>query len=278
MVPESKAFGKLAGTVEAIYLASSAGKPMQPLAEAEAIAGQGLAGDRYSSGTGYYSGRPQPDGGRQITFIEIEELERLQEGTGILLDPAETRRNVLTRAIPVNDLIGERFRVGEVLCEGIRICEPCTYLEKLTGKRVMRPLVHRGGLRARIISGGTFKVGDEILNSPEAVAKEPGPAVSDVHSTVAGAVGEVEPGEVQAKGMLKRREAPSSEGGSHYLEGEEVESIEYLLVSEDLDLDDFLGIEVMVLGHTIGGAGCASDKAEEQEDPPLMRAFLVSSV
>lgn len=135
---------------------------MQHLSEAEAIARQGLAGDRYLKGTGYYSSRPQPDGSREITLIEAEEMEKLERKAGIRLDPSESRRNVLTRSIPVNDLIGKRFRIGEVLCEGMRICEPCTYLEKLTGKRVMRPLVHRGGLRARIISGGAIKVGDEI--------------------------------------------------------------------------------------------------------------------
>lgn len=162
MCPESKATEKITGTVEAIYITSSAGKPMQPLWEAEAIAGQGLAGDRYLEGTGYYSNRPLADGSREITLIEAEELEKLERETGIHLDPSESRRNVLTRSISVNDLIGRQFRIGEITCEGIRICEPCTYLEKLTGKRVMRPLVHKGGLRARIVFGGTVRVGDAI--------------------------------------------------------------------------------------------------------------------
>jgi MOSC domain-containing protein YiiM len=163
--PESKATEKITGTVEAIYTTSSAGKPMQPLSEAEAIAGQGLAGDRYLKGTGYYSKRPLADGSREITLIETEELQGLERETGIHLDPSESRRNVLTRSVSLNGLIGKRFRMGKVVCEGIRICEPCTYLEKLTQKRVMRPLVHRGGLRARIISGGTVRVGDAIWDS-----------------------------------------------------------------------------------------------------------------
>ncbi len=165
MSPESKATGQLTGTVEAIYTTPSAGKPMQPLPEVEAITGQGLAGDRYLKGTGYYSNRPLADGSREITLIEAEELEKLERETGIHLDPSECRRNVLIRSVSVNGLIGKRFRIGEVVCEGIRICEPCTYLEKLTHKRVMRPLVHKGGLRARIISGGTVRVGDAIWDS-----------------------------------------------------------------------------------------------------------------
>lgn len=164
---QSKVTGELTGKVEAIYITPSAEDPMQPLPEVEAIAGHGLAGDRYLNGTGYYSKRPLPDGGRQITLIETEELERLEWESGIRLDPAESRRNLLTRFISVNDLIGERFRVGEAVCEGIRICEPCTYLERLTGKRVMRPLVQRGDFSVRIIPGGTFKVGARVRHYPE---------------------------------------------------------------------------------------------------------------
>lgn len=166
MSPESEATGDVTGRVQAIYVTSSAGEPMKALTEAEAIAGEGLAGDRYLKGTGYYSKRPRPDGGRQITLLETEELERLEEEGGIRLEPAESRRNILTRFIHVNDLIGKQFRIGEVLCEGISICEPCTYLEELTKKCVMRPLVHRGGLRARIVSDGLIKVGDKIQYSP----------------------------------------------------------------------------------------------------------------
>lgn len=178
MSARSRATNKIAGTVEAIYVAPSAGEPMQPLPEVEAIAGQGLAGDRYREGTGYYSNRPLADGSREITLIEAEVLEKLARGSGVRLDPSESRRNVLTRSIRVNDLIGERFHIGEVVCEGIRICEPCTYLEKLTGKRVMRPLVHEGGLRARIVCGGTVKVGDGILVSSGKPAMELDPASS----------------------------------------------------------------------------------------------------
>jgi hypothetical protein len=269
---ESKAAEKVLGTVEAIYITPSAGKPMQPLSEAEAIAGRGLAGDRYLEGTGYYSNRPLADGSREVTLVEAEELEALGRETGIRLDPSESRRNVLTRSVRVNDLIGKRFRMGEVVCEGIRICEPCTYLEKLTQKRVMRPLVHRGGLRARIVSGGTVRVGDEIRESSETPAEDTEPIAAGVRGSDAAVAGGVDPAEVQAEGILRKLGPPSSEGGTHYLENEDTEAVEYTLVSEDLELDDYSGIKVRVLGYLVDGA------SGYQSGPKLLRTFLVTAV
>jgi MOSC domain-containing protein YiiM len=150
------------GRVEAIFTAGGAGQPMTPLAAAVAVAGRGLAGDRYHDRTGYYSERPSPGGGRELTLIEAEVLESLATEHGIELAPSECRRNVVTRGVRLNELIGQRFRVGALLCEGVRICEPCVYLEQITGKPVNEPLVHRGGLRANIIQGGTLRVGDAI--------------------------------------------------------------------------------------------------------------------
>ena len=272
MSRKSKAAQEITGTVEAIYITSSAGEPMQPLSEAEAIAGQGLAGDRYLEGTGYYSNRPLADGSREITLIEAEELEGIERETGIRLDPSESRRNILTRSVRVNALIGKRFRMGEVLCEGIRICEPCTYLEKLTGKRVMRPLVHRGGLRARIVSGGTVRVGDEIRESSETPAEDTEPIAVGVLGSDSTVAGGVDPAEIQAEGILRTLGPPSSEGGTHYLENEDTEAVEYTLVSEYLELDDYSGIKVRVLGYVVNGA------FSHQSGPKLLKAFLVSAV
>lgn len=257
------------GTVEAIHISPSAGEPMQRLSACEAVAGQGLAGDRYLQGTGYYSGRPLADGGRQITLLEAEELERLERESGIRLDSAESRRNVLTRSIPVNDLIGEQFRIGDVVCEGVAICEPCTYLERLTGKRVMRPLVHRGGLRARIVSGGTISVGDEIHVSPGASVESKEPPAG-AHDPSADA--DADPQEAQADGTLRKLEAPSSASGSHYLESDGAEPVEYALVSEDLDLDEYLGVRVRAFGYLTGGA---SDDAGGYK---LMNVYLVGAL
>jgi hypothetical protein len=244
---------------------------MQPLSKAEAIAGRGLAGDRYLEGTGYYSNRPLADGSREITLIEAEELEGLERETGIRLDPSESRRNVLTRSVRVNALIGKRFRMGEVVCEGIRICEPCTYLEKLTQKRVMRPLVHKGGLRARIVSGGTVRVGDGIVVSSENSAEDAEPAAS-VQSSGTKAVDGVYPQEVHADGILRKLESPSPTGGSHYLESEGAEAVEYALVSEELELDDYLGVSVRAFGHPVDGA---SDDAGERK---LLKVFLIGAL
>lgn len=152
----------MSGTIEALFSTSSAGQPMTPRTEADAAAGRGLDGDRYANGRGYYSNRPSPGGGRELTLIEAEVLESLATELGIELAPRECRRNVVTRGVRLPTLIGERFRVGELLCEGIRICEPCIYLEQLTGKPVNEPLVGRGGLRANILEGGVIRVGDRI--------------------------------------------------------------------------------------------------------------------
>ena len=152
----------MSGRVEGIFTAAGAGQPMTSLTEVVGVAGRGLAGDRYHDRTGYYTEWPSPGGGRELTLIEAEVLEWLRTEQGIDLAPSECRRNVVTRGIRLDELIGRRFRVGELLCEGVRICEPCTYLEQLTGKPVHRPLVHRGGLRANILEGGIIRIGDAI--------------------------------------------------------------------------------------------------------------------
>lgn len=150
------------GLVEHIFTTTGAGQPMTRHDEAVAVAGKGLEGDRYADGIGYYSARPLPGGGRELTLIEAEILESLAPEHGIDFAPHECRRNVVTRGVRLEALIGKQFRVGELLCEGVRICEPCTYIEGLTGKMVNEPLVHRGGLRANILRGGTLRVGDVV--------------------------------------------------------------------------------------------------------------------
>ena len=270
-IPDPRSAGRNTGTVEAIYITPSAGKPMQTLSRAEAIAGQGLAGDRYLEGTGYYSGRPPADGSREITLIESEELEGMERETGIRLDPSESRRNILTRSISLNALIGKRFRLGEVLCEGLRICEPCTYLEHLTGKRVMRPLVHRGGLRARIVSGGTVEVGDEIRDSSESPVWDSEKSAARALRPPTNAAGHSNRQEVQAEGVMRKLQS-SAARGTHYLENENAGDLRYSLVSENLELDDFLGLRVVALGHPeYGVPGLGGG-------PRLIKVFLISAL
>jgi MOSC domain-containing protein YiiM len=148
------------GRVEHIHLADQRSEPMRPVSSVRALAGVGLEGDRYATGRGYYSADEGP--GRDITLIEVEELEALARDHGISLAPGESRRNITTRGIRLNELVGQRFLVGDVLCQGHRLCEPCDYLAGLTGKSLVKPLVHRAGLRADILEAGTIRVGDPI--------------------------------------------------------------------------------------------------------------------
>lgn len=148
------------GSVISIHIAPSAAAPMRSLEEARAVPGKGLEGDRYFQATGTYS--RDPGAGREVTFIEVEAIEALQGESGINLAPGAARRNVVTRGIALNHLVGREFRVGEARFRGIRLCEPCTHLEGLSGTGLKAALHHRGGLRADIVSGGTIHVGDII--------------------------------------------------------------------------------------------------------------------
>lgn len=133
---------------------------MASVDEVRAVPKRGLEGDRYFAEAGTYSN--QPGSGRDVTLIEIETIEALARDYGIELDPKDSRRNIATRGIALNHLVGREFKVGEVLLRGSRLCDPCSHLEKLTAKGVMRGLIHRGGLRAEILTDGTIRVGDAI--------------------------------------------------------------------------------------------------------------------
>lgn len=149
--------------IEAICIARGAGAPMQSLAEVEALFGVGLAGDRYANGIGFYSPRPTDPGAREVTLFEAEVLDWLEAEHGIELSAAEHRRNLTVRGVRLGELLGQRFTVGEVVLEGVKDCPPCEHLQGLVGKPVLEPLVERGGLRARVLQGGTLRVGDAIV-------------------------------------------------------------------------------------------------------------------
>ncbi|MCF6234438.1 MAG: MOSC domain-containing protein [Rhodobacteraceae bacterium] len=142
-----------------IHIAEQGGAAMQPLQSATLLAGEGIKGDRYATGRGKYS--PLPDI-REVTLIEVETLEALARDHEIDLTADEHRRNLTTRDVPLNHLVGVRFRVGTVVLEGGRLNFPCRYLELLTGKTVCDLLEHRSGLNCRIIEGGEIRVGDQI--------------------------------------------------------------------------------------------------------------------
>jgi MOSC domain-containing protein YiiM len=153
----------MSGRVEAIFLAQPEVGPRIEVERATAVAGRGLDGDAYAAVPG--SRRPRGSkNGRDITLMEAEALEGLAAEAGIELEPWEGRRNVLTRGIALNDLVGRRFRVGEVECVGRRLCDPCTHLQSLTAPGVLRGLVNRGGLRADVLTDGALAVGDEVVD------------------------------------------------------------------------------------------------------------------
>lgn len=143
-------------SVEAIYLHGPKGEAMTRVEEANARAGLGLEGDRYFKPTGI-----EPD--REITLIEAEAIEALNRDEKVPFETAESRRNVVTRGVALNHLIGREFAVGEARLQGIRLCEPCDHLQKLTRPGVMKGLLHRGGLRARIVQDGPIRVGDPVV-------------------------------------------------------------------------------------------------------------------
>ena len=142
--------------VEAINIGTS--DALGPVGSVRAVAGRGLEGDRYFF----------PDGagsGEALTLIEAEALE------DVGLTGALSRRQVVVRGGGLNDLVGKRFRVGGVECEGVELCEPCSHLQSLTRPGIIKDLIHRGGLRADILSGGTISICDEVLEE-----SSPGPS------------------------------------------------------------------------------------------------------
>lgn len=153
------------GTVDAIHVAPEAGAEMQSVTNARAVAGKGLEGDRYFDRAGSWSGetgRDLPPEDRALTLFEAETLEIVERDADIELEPADHRRNITTRNVAVDHLLDERFRIGDAVCEGVEICEPCAYLESLTEEGVLSALVHRGGLNVRIVSSGGIAVDDPI--------------------------------------------------------------------------------------------------------------------
>lgn len=151
--PAERAVTRTAGRVESIALAAAAEARIELVGDAVAHAGRGLVGDRYHEGRGTFSDPHSV--GHELTLVEAEVLEELGIG------PDAARRNVVTRGIDLNALVGRRFTVGGVECIGRRLCEPCAHLERLS-PGTLRPLVHRGGLRADLLSDGTIRVGDPV--------------------------------------------------------------------------------------------------------------------
>lgn len=159
------------GRVVSLHVCSQAAERMTEVPAVTAVAGRGIEGDRYFLGTGFYSDKPGPD--RELTLLELEAIDALRHDHRIELEPGEARRNVITRGVPLNHLVHREFAIGDVIARGIRLCEPCTHLVEVTGRKVLGPLVHRGGLRAQIVRGGRISVDDLVAPFSESV-RSPG--------------------------------------------------------------------------------------------------------
>jgi MOSC domain-containing protein YiiM len=142
------------GRVEGIFITSEHGELPQAVERVRALAGRGLEGNRY-----FFDDAPP---GRAVTLIAAEAVEAMESEHGISLDPEATRRNVVTRDVDVNALVGKRFRIGDVECEGVELCEPCEHLQSMTKPGVIKGLVHRGGLNADVLTDGEIAVGDSV--------------------------------------------------------------------------------------------------------------------
>ena len=147
------------GTVVSINIASRAEGPMQSVDEVLAVPGKGLEGDRYFLRQGTYY-KPQPD--RELTLVEAEAIEALRNEFQVDYDLSASRRNVVTRGVPLNHLVDKEFWIGEVKARGVKLCEPCSHLQRLSHPKVLPGLVHRGGLRAQILTQGMIRVGETI--------------------------------------------------------------------------------------------------------------------
>jgi hypothetical protein len=152
--------GRVAGVVEGLFRAGDSTVPMEALPRAALVAGSGVEGDRYAAGRGRFSSSGRS--GQELTLIEAEAVEGLGREHGIALDAADARRNVVTRGIDLNALVGRRFQLGEVPCYGQRLAEPCSWLQTMTPPGTLRGLVHRGGLRADILASGVVALGDRV--------------------------------------------------------------------------------------------------------------------
>jgi MOSC domain-containing protein YiiM len=161
-VEKSQTANSWQGVVRFLHRTPRAFLPMRSYPELQLIAGRGIEGDRYLIGqeSGFYSHKPEE--GRQITLFETETLEALRRDHGIDMLPEEHRRNVTVEGVPLNHLVGRRFRLGETIVEATRLSTPCRHIEEILEKAVFDPLINRSGLNCKIISGGTLRVGDLV--------------------------------------------------------------------------------------------------------------------
>jgi len=155
------------GTVRSIHVRPAPGAPVKKLSQVMATPGRGLSGDHAHDAAQH--GDPL-EGGKEVTLIESEAIEAIRRESGIDVDPGDARRNIVTQGVALNHLVHRDIQIGEVILRGVRLCEPCAHLESLTRNGICAALVHRGGLRAAVIRGGTIRKGDPISVAAPAAA------------------------------------------------------------------------------------------------------------
>jgi len=160
------------GRLVAIFVAPEAGAPVRSVAEAQALKGRGLVGDRYGAGVGSFN--RWPGRGREVSLIAAEALAAAEREFGVAVSGGEHRRNLVVEGVGLDDLRGVAFTIGGVRMEGVRLCAPCKYLVRVTGQdRIFAALVRRGGLRASVLASGTIRVGDAVAWDPADLEHRP---------------------------------------------------------------------------------------------------------
>jgi MOSC domain-containing protein YiiM len=150
------------GSVVAVFVTTEGGGEPVEAPEVNAVAGRGLEGDRYFAGVGTFMKGDAPEPRQEVTLIESEAIDAARRDYDLVLGLGESRRNVVTRGVPLNHLVDEEFTVGDARLRGLKLCEPCAYLESKTQVGIRRALAHRGGLRAQIMRSGTIRKGDPV--------------------------------------------------------------------------------------------------------------------
>ena len=169
--------------VRELYIGPEREGPMTHVTSVQAIAGKGLAGDRYTLGLGSYS---KSQGLRDVTLIEIESLWDFYRSTGIDLHPGLTRRNIVTEGIRLTELIGHPFTIGSVTLLALRPCPPCTHLARLIGIPDILPgLAHSAGIYAQILTDGLISINDPVQTSdlPPNPTSPPGSPSAPMHAS-----------------------------------------------------------------------------------------------
>lgn len=156
--------------IEHIFIRARTERRPTACQSVQVLAGKGIEGDRY------FDCHDEP--GQNVTLVEAEEIERFQQTQGRAHDLSVTGRNLVTRGVRLNELLGRTFRVGGVVLRGVELCEPCLGLgtalasENITPAKVVTAFVHRAGLRAEVLSGGTVSIGDAVRPEPAAAAAQ----------------------------------------------------------------------------------------------------------